>query len=70
MRHHDVAFIYGDMSPYNKAVSCHRTPNQTSLPLKISYRNLQFSICRSLKTIHNSFINYHASNHVLLLPNP
>ncbi|MEW6202719.1 MAG: hypothetical protein AB1546_12130 [bacterium] len=27
MRHHDVAFIYGDMSPYNKAVSCHRTPN-------------------------------------------
>ncbi|MEW6201379.1 MAG: hypothetical protein AB1546_05355, partial [bacterium] len=26
MRHHDVAFIYGDMSPYNKAVSCHRTP--------------------------------------------
>ncbi|MEW6202111.1 MAG: hypothetical protein AB1546_09060 [bacterium] len=29
VRHHDVAFIYGDMSPYNKAVSCHRTPNQT-----------------------------------------
>ncbi|MEW6200364.1 MAG: hypothetical protein AB1546_00180 [bacterium] len=36
VRHHDVAFIYGDMSPYNyvpacgkqgKAVSCHRTPN-------------------------------------------
>ncbi|MEW6200362.1 MAG: hypothetical protein AB1546_00170 [bacterium] len=26
VRHHDVAFIYGDMSPYYKAVSCHRTP--------------------------------------------
>ncbi|MEW6200450.1 MAG: hypothetical protein AB1546_00615 [bacterium] len=22
VRHHDVAFIYGDMSPCNKAVSC------------------------------------------------
>ncbi|MEW6200472.1 MAG: hypothetical protein AB1546_00730 [bacterium] len=31
MRHHDVAFIYGDMSPYNKAVPPHSKSNFTPI---------------------------------------